>query len=82
MRKPGTYIRFKISPSTIHSVAKLGGQIIETGLGVNHVVSSFRLKHEVEKHAKLAGRLQTGKSVAEIALKGAQALTNLLSRNG
>jgi hypothetical protein len=79
-RKKGTYLRFKISPSTIRSGARLGGQVLETGLGVNRIVSGIRLKKSIERHARLDSGLQMGKAVAEIGTGIATAFTSLFSR--
>lgn len=81
-RRNGTYVRFRISPSTIRSVANLGGKIIETGLGVNQIVSAVKLKKQAEKHARLANRLQVGKGLADVCLGIATAITNLFTHNG
>ena len=81
-RRAGTYVRFKISPTTIRSFANLGGKVIEAGLGVNQIVSGVKLKKQLEKQSKLANRLQTGKGIADIGLGFATAITNLFTHRG
>ena len=78
-RKRGTYLRFKFSPATIRSGARLGGQVLETGLGVNRIVSGIRLKKSIERHARLDSSLQLGKAAAEVGTGIATAITRLLS---
>lgn len=76
-RKNGIYLRFKFSPATIRSGAKMGGQMLETGLGINRIVSGLKLKKSIERHAKLDSGLQIGKAVAEVGTGIATAVTNL-----
>lgn len=75
--KPGTYIRFRISPQTIREVAEVGGKLTETIIGINSLRVGLQMKKSIEKQAKINSALTIGKNLAEIATGVATAISKV-----
>lgn len=76
--KPGIYLRFRISPETIRQAAEVGGQIVETIIGVQAVHTGIQMKRAIRKQTRISSALKTGKDITDITVGLASAFSKLV----